>query len=134
PRDAKPEAAPAHAWEKRCVVLMNEHSYSNGEIFPYAMRARGLARLVGMPTPGYVIWTDSLPLVDGTTARMPQSGFYRLDGTPQENNGEKPDVQVPLSPEDWLAGRDPQLDKAIEMLQPRPEVETVAPTGTPTEP
>jgi len=116
PRDAKPEAAPAHAWEKRCVVLMNEHSYSNGEMFPSAMRTRGLAKLVGMPTPGYVIWTSDMRLVDGTGARMPGSGVFRLDGTNMENRGEQPDVRVPMSPEDWLAGRDPQLDKAIEIL------------------
>ena len=105
------------AWVKPIIVLMNEHSYSNAEIFPYAMRARKLAKLVGMPTPGYVIWTDTLQLVDGTGARMPQSGFYRLDGTTQENSGEQPDVRVPLSPEDWLKGRDPQVDRAIELLQ-----------------
>ena len=116
PRDARPEAAPAHAWEKRCVVLMNEHSYSNGEMFPSAMRTRGLAKLVGMPTPGYVIWTSDMRLVDGTGARMPGSGVFRLDGTNMENRGEQPDVRVPMSPEDWLAGRDPQLDKAIEIL------------------
>ena len=81
------------------------------------MRARGLAKLVGMTTPGYVIWTDTLRLVDGTGARMPQSGFYRLDGTTQENNGERPDVEVPLTADDWLADRDPQLDKAIELLR-----------------
>jgi len=85
------------------------------------MRARGLARLVGMPTPGYVIWTDSLKLVDGTSARMPQSGCYRLDGTTQENIGEEPDIQVPISPDDWLAERDPQLDKAIEILAEKGE-------------
>jgi tricorn protease len=117
PRDGTPEPAPSRAWEKPVIVLMNEHSYSNAEIFPYAMRARGLAKLVGMPTPGYVIWTDALRLVDGTNARMPQSGSYRLDGTSQENHGETPDVQVLLTPEDWLADRDPQLDKAIELLQ-----------------
>jgi tricorn protease len=99
---------------------MNEHSYSNAEIFPYATRIRGLARLVGMPTPGYVIWTDGLKLVDGTSARMPQNGSYRLDGTTQENNGEKPDVLVPLSADDWVAARDPQLDKAIELLAKHP--------------
>ena len=116
PRDAEREPSPHHAWEKPIVVLMNEHSYSNAEIFPNAMRARGLAKLVGMPTPGYVIWTDSMKLVDGTGARMPQSGAYRIDGTPEENNGEQPDVRVPMTPDDWLAERDPQLDKAIEML------------------
>ncbi len=119
PRDGDKEASPYHAWVKPVIVLVNEHSYSNAEIFPYAMRARGLAKLVGMPTPGYVIWTDSLKLVDGTGARMPQSGFYRLDGTTQENNGEAPDVEVGLSPDDWLADRDPQLDKAIELLAPK---------------
>lgn len=116
PRDAKPEKAPYNAWEKRCMVLLNEHSYSNGEMFPAAMRTRGLATLIGMPTPGYVIWTSELRLVDGTGARMPGSGVFRLDGTNMENNGEKPDIRIPMSPEDWLANRDPQLDKAIELL------------------
>ena len=116
PRDAKAEKAPYNSWEKRCMVLLNEHSYSNGEMFPSAMRARGLATLIGMPTPGYVIWTSELRLVDGTGARMPGSGVFRIDGSNMENNGEKPDVRVPMSPEDWLADRDPQLDKAIELL------------------
>lgn len=115
-RDDLPEPAPARAWEKPVIVLMNEHSYSNGEMFPYAMRQRGLAKLVGMPTPGYVIWTSTLRLGDGTGARMPQAGVYRLDGTNQENIGERPDYLVPLTPADYLANRDPQLDKAIELL------------------
>jgi C-terminal processing protease CtpA/Prc len=126
PRDSRPEAAPFHSWDKKIVVIMNEHSFSNAEIFPYAIRARGLGKLVGMPTPGYVIWTDSLRLVDGTTARMPQSGAFRLDGTNMENLGEQPDYQVPLPPDDWLANRDPQLDKAIELLQADAQPEVVA--------
>lgn len=116
PRDAAPETAPNRAWEKKCVVLMNEHSYSNGEMFPAAMRARNLAQLVGRPTPGYVIWTSELRLVDGTGARMPGSGVFRLDGSNFENGGERPDFDVALTPEDWLAHRDPQLDKAVELL------------------
>jgi tricorn protease len=116
PRDGAKEPTPFHAWDCRMVVLMNEHSYSNGEIFPYEMRVRGLAKLVGQPTPGYVIWTEGLRLVDGTNARLPLTGAFRLDGTNMENNGEQPDVRVALSPEDWLADRDPQLDRAIELL------------------
>jgi C-terminal processing protease CtpA/Prc len=116
PRDGDKEPSPYHAWEKPIMVLINEHSYSNGEIFPCAIRARGLAKLVGIPTPGYVIWTYNFKLVDGTGARMPETGFYRLNGIPQENHGEQPDFEVPLSPGDWLTGNDPQLDKAIEML------------------
>jgi tricorn protease len=97
-------------------VLQNEHSYSNAEIFPSSMRAKGLAQLIGVATPGYVIWTDALSLVDGTKARMPMTGAYRLDGSPMENNGEKPDIEVRLSPDDWLNNRDPQIDKAVEVL------------------
>ncbi len=116
PRDGEPEVTPFHAVDRRMIVLMNEHSYSNSEIFPYEMRARGLARLVGMPTPGYVIWISPFRLLDGTGARLPLAGAYRLDGTCMENLGEPPDVIVRLSPEDWVADRDPQLDKAIELL------------------
>jgi tricorn protease len=122
PRDRAPYYAPDRAWDKPIIVVMNEHSYSNAEIFAYAMRARHLARLVGQPTPGYVIWTDSLQLVNGTSARIPQSGFYRLDGSPQEGHGEVPDFLVPLPPADWLAGRDPQLDKALELLLADPTI------------
>jgi C-terminal processing protease CtpA/Prc len=117
PRDGYRQPAPDRGWNKPIVVLMNEHSYSNAEMFPYAMRATGLARLVGMPTPGYVIWTGGFTLVDGTSARMPGSGVFRKNGSPMENLGEKPDVPVALSTEDWLHDRDPQLEKAIELLK-----------------
>ncbi len=116
PRDGVATQSPSRAWTKPIVVLMNEHSYSNAEMFPSAIRTRGLAKLVGWETPGYVIWTQSLRLVDGTSARMPGAGVYRLDGSPMENRGEKPDVRLWLHPDDYLAGRDPQLDKAIEIL------------------
>lgn len=116
PRDGYKQPAPDRGWNKPIVVLMNEHSYSNAEMFPNAMKTAGLARLVGMPTPGYVIWTGGLTLVDGTSARMPGSGVFRKNGSPMENQGETPDVRVELTNEDWLAERDPQLDKAIELL------------------
>jgi len=93
-----------------------ESSFSNAEMFPYAMKQRRLATLVGMPTPGYVIWTGGFRLVDGTSCRMPGSGVYRLDGTPLENMGQQPDFRIVLTNEDYFAGRDPQLDKAIDVL------------------
>lgn len=115
-RDAEPVTAPGTAWTKPLIVLMNQHSMSNAEMFPDAMRTRGLARLVGMPTPGYVIWTWGLGLVDGTSARLPGSGVYRLDGTPMEDLGVQPDYKVDLTPEEWLSEKDPQLDRALELL------------------
>lgn len=115
-RDREALLAPGQTWALPTVVMHAESSFSNAEMFPYAMKARKLATLVGMPTPGYVIWTGGFDLVDGTSCRMPGSGVYRLDGTPLENIGQQPDVKVDWSAEDYLAGRDPQLEKAVEVL------------------
>lgn len=115
-RDQDPQLAPGQAPNMPMVVMCDETSFSNAEMFPYAMRARGLAKLVGKQTPGYVIWTVGLDLVDGTGARLPGSGVFRLDGTPLENNGQKVDFELDYPSEDYFAGRDPQLQKAIEVL------------------
>lgn len=116
PRDGYVRYTPYRGWNKAVAVIMNEHSMSNAEMFPYGMKATGIAKLVGMPTPGYVIGTNDFMLVDGTRARLPFVGHFRADGSPMENMGEKPDVQVNMSAEDWLADRDPQLDAAVDLL------------------
>jgi C-terminal processing protease CtpA/Prc len=96
--------------------LQAESSFSNAEMFPYAMKQRRLATTIGMPTPGYVIWTFDFSLIDGTRARLPVAGVYRMDGSNLENDGQKPDIQIDYPIEDFLAGRDPQLAKAVEVL------------------
>lgn len=116
PRDEDPLLSPGQTWAKPTVVMHAETSFSNAEMFPYAMKQRGLATLVGMPTPGYVIWTGGFRLVDGTSARMPGSGVYRIDGSPLENMGQQPDQKVDITPEEFFAGKDPQLERAIETL------------------
>ncbi|MFY9234150.1 MAG: S41 family peptidase [Fimbriimonadaceae bacterium] len=116
PRDEDAQLAPGQTWGLPTVVMAAETSFSNAEMFPYAMKQRGLATLVGMPTPGYVIWTGGFPLVDGTSARMPGSGVYRMDGSPLEDMGQQMDFKVDITPEEFFAGKDPQLDKAIQVL------------------
>lgn len=116
PRDAEPILSPGQALAMPMVVMMAETSYSNAEMFPASMKARKLATLVGMPTPGYVIYTGGFRLVDGTNARMPGTGAWRLDGTPMEDNGQVPDERVEILPEEFFAGKDPQIDRAIEVL------------------
>ncbi len=116
-RDSFVQNAPSdRLWDKPIIVLMHENSFSNAEMFPYAMKARGLATLVGMPTPGYVIWTWGSRLVDGTSIRMPMGAVYRLDGSPMENIGQQPDIKVPWPNEDFLSGKDPQLERAIQEI------------------
>jgi Tol biopolymer transport system component/C-terminal processing protease CtpA/Prc len=115
-RDDKPQPGPGQALGVPMVVMCDQTSFSNAEMFPYAMRARGLATLVGQPTPGYVIYTFGFDLVDGTNCRMPNAGVFRIDGTNLENNGEVPDHLVDITPEQFFAGEDPQLAKAVEVL------------------
>lgn len=116
PRDGSEQRAPGTTWDLPTVVMHAESSLSNAEMFPSMMKARGLATLVGKPTPGYVIYTYGGRLVDGTSIRLPSTGVYRLDGSPMENLGQKPDIEVDWSPEQFFAGKDPQLEKAVEVL------------------
>jgi Tol biopolymer transport system component/C-terminal processing protease CtpA/Prc len=117
PRDEALVSGPGTVLNMPIVVMCDETSFSNAEMFPEAMRARKLAKIVGRPTSGYVIYTGGLPLVDGTQGRMPGTGVYRVDGTPMENMGVVPDFVIDVSPEQYLQGFDPQLAKAIEVLR-----------------
>lgn len=116
PRDGEEVTAPGAIWPFPTVVMMAETSFSNAEMFPMMMKARKFAQLVGRPTPGYVIYTSGSQLVDGTIIRIPGTGVHRLDGSPLENMGEQPDYNVVITPEQYFAGKDPQLEKAIEVL------------------
>lgn len=118
-RDSEPFNAPDLSWDKPTVVLAAETSLSNAEMFPYTMKQRKLGTYIGMPTPGYVIGTYGLSLVDGTGARMPTWGVYQMDGQPMENNGIIPDIQIPWTADQWLRGEDPQLKRAVEELMRR---------------
>ncbi len=115
-RDEAPILGPGQALALPMVVMMGETSYSNAEMFPAAMRARKLATLVGMPTPGYVIYTYGFPLIDGTSARMPSTGAFTLEGKNLEDNGQQPDIKVDITVDQYLRGEDPQLDAAIDAL------------------
>jgi len=104
-------------WTKPVFVLCNEFSYSNAEIFSHSIKTLKRGKVIGTPTFGAVISTGGQGLLNEGFIRMPFRGWYvKGSGLNQENNGAVPDVIVPLSPEDQLKGRDPQLDKAIELF------------------
>ncbi|HHN77097.1 MAG TPA: peptidase S41, partial [Phycisphaerales bacterium] len=108
-----------HAYQRPVDVLMNEHSYSNAEIFSHAIKTIGRGRLVGTETHGAVISTGAHTLIDGTVIRIPFRGWYLPDGTDMEHHGAKPDVDVPQLPTDEAAGQDRQLKAAVEDLLKR---------------
>ncbi len=100
------------------VVVQNWRSASNSEMFPAGFRALGLGKVIGTPTTGAVIGTGSYSLIDGSTVRTPGVGVYLADKnrTNMENYGVKPDIFVENSPEDNLAGRDRQIEVAVQEL------------------
>lgn len=104
-------------WDKPLVVLCNQNTASNGEIFTHAIKTLKRGKIVGVPTQGAVIATSDIPLLDVGTLRLPHRGWFLLDGTDMELNGAKPDVLLWNEPSDLAAGRDRQLEVAIQTLK-----------------
>ena len=100
------------------VVMQNERSASDAEMFPAGFKALGLGKTVGVPTMAAVIGTGSYTLLDGSAIRTPGSGVW-LSGTGQnmENYGVPPDVLVDNTPTDFARGHDAQVEKAVEVLK-----------------
>jgi len=113
---AVPRETPSRTWTKPIVLLIDENSFSDAEIFPQLFKEAGYGTVIGMPTSGSVIGTWEVQLIDGSSMRMPSSGWYRLDGTNMEGNGAQPDIRVEMSLNDLVADNDLQLKKAVEVL------------------
>ncbi|HYP00815.1 MAG TPA: S41 family peptidase, partial [Pyrinomonadaceae bacterium] len=118
PRGTEATTRPFSGFFGPKVVLQNWRSASNAEMFPAGFRALGLGNVIGTPTPGAVIGTGSSSLIDGSTVRTPGVGVYLADKqqTNMENTGVRPDILVDNTPEDTLAGRDRQIEVAVEEL------------------
>jgi tricorn protease len=118
PRGAEATTRPFAGFFGPKIVMQNWRSASNAEMFPAGFRALGLGKVVGTPTMGAVIGTGSYSLVDGSTVRTPGVGVYLFDKqlTNMENYGVRPDILVENTPEDTLAGRDRQLETAVQEL------------------
>ncbi len=110
------QTQPGTSWGKPVVLLVNERSFSDAEVFPFAFKALHLGKIVGVPTAGGVIGTNDVTLSDGSRFRIPRVGYYGMDGTNLEHLGVQPDVVVEETAEDLAAHRDPQLLKAIEVI------------------
>jgi tricorn protease len=76
-----------------------------------------MGKTVGVTTYGAVIGTGSYTLMDGSAIRTPGSGLWNVAGQNLENYGVPPDVYVDNTPADFLAGRDAQIEKAVEVLK-----------------
>lgn len=99
------------------VVLINEGSASASEIVAGALQDTGRAKLVGVTSYGKGSVQNWIPLSDNQGAvRITIAKWLTPNGQTIHDKGLTPDVVVELTDEDFKAGHDPQLDKAIEVL------------------
>jgi tricorn protease len=117
-RNAPPFKSPFSIVAGPKVMLVNAEARSGGDVYPYQFKIRGLGTTVGTRTWGGVQGGGAgVPLIDGGFAGVPDLGTYAPDGRYiLENTGFVPDVEVQVFPADDAAGRDPQLEKAVEIL------------------
>lgn len=114
------------------VVLVNQGSASASEIVAGALQDYGLAKIVGMTSYGKGSVQDYSEFPDKSSIKMTIAEWV----TPKERSinkkGIEPDVKIDRTAEDYNANRDPQLDKAIELLTGKPVSKPAATVKAPT--
>lgn len=113
PQDRKVYAT----WNRPIVVLCNQNSFSNAEVFSHAIKTLKRGRLVGVTTAGGVVSTGSTSIMDVGVLRLPFRGWFVVDtGQDMELRGAEPDVIVWPQPGQLPRGDDKQLEAAIRAL------------------
>ena len=105
-------------WVKPSCVLMCEDDYSNGHGFPWVYKELKIGKLIGTPVAGTMtaVWWETLQ--NGMVFGIPQVGCRDMRGVFGENTTLYPDIEVYNTPEDYINGRDRQLERAVkEMLR-----------------
>ena len=118
-RNATPQPDPQEMQLGPKVVLMDEFSASDGDIFPYRFKSNGMGKLIGKRSWGGVVGIrDSLPIVDGGFLNKPEFAPFSRDGKewPVEGHGVDPDIVVDNDPAKEFSGIDQQLDRGIEEI------------------
>jgi tricorn protease len=101
------------------VMLINERAGSGGDAMPWYFKRAGVGKLIGTRTWGGLVgMAGAPPLMDGGFVSAPSSGVYNpLSGEWEvENIGVAPDIEIEQDPALVRKGRDPQLEKAIEVV------------------
>ena len=102
------------------VLLLNQYSASDGDLFPYAFKKHNIGKTIGVRSWGGVVGIrGSLPFVDGTTLNKPEFASYSIYDSSWiiEGFGVEPDIEVDNDPYEEFTGKDSQLQKAIEVLK-----------------
>ncbi|MFD1164098.1 PDZ domain-containing protein [Sphingobacterium daejeonense] len=117
-RDGKSFTTPGNGIFGPKAMIINENAGSGGDMMPYMFRFKGLGKLVGRTTMGILVGISGYPqLLDGGMVTSPNFGIFDLEGNYIiENEGVAPDVFVEQMPKDLLEGKDPQLERTVQIL------------------
>lgn len=117
-RDGKPFTTPGNGIYGPKAMIINEDAGSGGDMMPYMFRFKGLGKLVGRTTMGILVGISGYPpLIDGGRITSPNFGVFDLNGNYIiENEGVAPDIFIEQTPKEILQGKDPQLEKTVEIL------------------
>lgn len=109
-----------NAIEMPTVILTNQYSASNAEIFSEGFRRMKLGPVVGEPTGGNVLTVAGrYGLWDGGGVQIPFIKIVTVDGESLEGKGRRVDVDVRYDPNAWASGRDVQVERAVSELKKR---------------
>ncbi|MCX7895606.1 MAG: S41 family peptidase [Thermoanaerobaculum sp.] len=124
-RGVQARTYPYTVFHGHLACLLNQTSASDGDIFPHMFRKAGLGPLIGKRSWGGVVGISSHgPLIDGGQAFVPEQGTNDVDGSwIIEGHGVDPDIEVENDPAAVIAGRDPQLERAVAYLLEKIEKE-----------
>jgi tricorn protease len=117
-RYGKPSPFPSYSMLGPMVLLANEYTASDGDIFTHTFKMLKLGSVIGKRTWGGVIgiWPRHL-LVDGTTTSQPEfSSWFEDVGWRIENYGTAPDIEVDIKPQDYAANEDTQLLRGVQEI------------------
>jgi tricorn protease len=99
------------------VMIIDDTAGSGGDLLPWMFRRFSLGPLVGKRTWGGLVGILGFPvLMDGGGVTAPNLAFFTEDGWGVENVGVPPDIEVEQDPAAVAAGKDPQLDRAVEVV------------------
>ena len=112
------DTSPGWTFAGHLVCLIDEDTASDGDQFAYTFRRAGLGPLIGKRSWGGVVGIYGREgLIDGGGLSVPEAGSADPEGDwTIEGYGVDPDIVVENLPKDLLEGRDPQLEKGIEVL------------------
>ncbi|MDD3961803.1 MAG: S41 family peptidase, partial [Bacteroidales bacterium] len=116
----EPGQTPTKMLNGPMVLLVNNYSASDGDLFPYSFKKHNLGKVIGTRTWGGVVGIrGSLPFIDGADMRKPEFASYGAEGEKWiiEGWGVEPDIEVDNDPYREYQGIDDQLNKAIEVIQ-----------------